>query len=375
MVDERGVLILINAFVLLLSLIIQLITPRASRKNILFGVKVPEYAMEDREVLNLKNRFTLFNLLIGIPPIIILSLLLYRFPNPILQIIITFGYLGLLFLIYLKFNFKAKALKKEKNWDKDSKKIVVVDIRYSRDKSKIGIISPLWYLIPLTLVAFNLILGIVLYPDLPDKIPTHWNFKGEITTYADKSYGTVLLLPFFQLLTLGILYFSHWSIGRTKQQIDPDNPEISLKKNIIFRKAWSIYLFILTILITLLFTALGLLSYGIFFKTIKAINIITWIIVGFSMIGAIILSIKLGQGGERLKLDGEEGLKKGYDKEDDHLWKLGNTIYYNPEDSSIFVEKRFGVGWTVNVGRPLGMFIMIMPFIITIITLIIAYKL
>lgn len=368
-------LILINGLVLLFSLITHVIMPWATRKSILFGIKVPEQAMEDKEVLRLKNRFLLYNFIIGIPAIIISSFLLYRFLNPLLQIIITFVFLGILFLIYLKFNSKSKSLKKEKNWDKMSQKIVAVDIKYSRDKSKVGVISPLWYLIPLAIVIFNLILGIVLYPNLPGKIPTHWDFKGEITTYTDKSYGTVLMLPFFQLLTLGILYLSHWSISKTKQQIDPDNPQISLKKNIIFRRVWSIYLFTLTILITLLFTIITLLSYGIFFKTIKGVYVITLIILGFSIIGSIVISTKIGQGGEKLKLDEEEVLNRNYYKEDDHLWILGNTIYYNPEDSSIFVEKRFGVGWTVNVGRPLGMFIMIMPFIIVIIILIINYKL
>ena len=183
------------------------------------------------------------------------------------------------------------------------------------------------------------------------------------------------MLPIIQLLVLGTLYFSHWTIGRTKQQINPSNPEESLKKNIIFRKFWSIYLYILTLLMMLMFTALNLLSYGVFFKTIKVVNVLNWIILGFSIIGAIVLSIKIGQGGERLKFKEDEEVGKNYDRDDDYLWKLGNTIYYNPEDSSIFVEKRYGVGWTVNVGRPLGMFLMILPFIIILITLIIVNKL
>ena len=81
---------------------------------------------------------------------LILSFLLYKFPNPIYPIITIFIYLGILFLIYFKFNAKVKELKKEKGWDKSRQKIVVIDMKYSRDKSKVGIISPLWFLIPLT---------------------------------------------------------------------------------------------------------------------------------------------------------------------------------------------------------------------------------
>lgn len=372
---ERFILALTNGFVLLLALLIQIIMPKTTRKNILFGVKVPENTMYDEDAVLLGRKFIKNNLLIGIPTLLILSFLLFRFPNPIYPVIIVFIYLGILFLIYLKFNSKAKELKMVKGWDENGQKVVVVDMKYSRDKSKLGIISPLWFLIPLVLVLFNFILGITLYPTLPDRIPTHWNFQGEITTYSNKSYEVVLMLPMVQLLMLGILYFSHWSIGRTKQQINPNNPKDSLKKNIIFRKAWSIYLFIITLLIILLFTSLNLLSYGIFFKTIKVVNILSWIILGFSIIGAIILSVKIGQGGERLKLKDNEELEGIYARDDDYLWKLGNTIYYNPEDSSIFVEKRYGVGWTVNVGRPLGMLFMILPFIIVIVILIIVARL
>jgi uncharacterized membrane protein len=34
----------------------------------------------------------------------------------------------------------------------------------------------------------------------------------------------------------------------------------------------------------------------------------------------------------------------------DGAWKLG-IFYYNPEDAALFVEKRFGLGWTVNFGQ------------------------
>lgn len=366
---ERLALVLINGFVLLIILIMQIITPKVIRKNILFGVKVPEDRVDDEEVEKIQMGFRRDNLLIGIPILLIFSLLLYIFSNPIFQMLLIFIYMGILFLIYLKYNAKVKVLKKERGWDKIGSKMVVVDIKYSRDKSKTGNISSLWFLIPLAITVFNIVLSLVIYPKLPDKIPTHWSFTGEITTYRNKSYGIVLMDDIVQLFMLGLFYFSYWMIGKSKQQINPNNPEESIKGNIVFRKAWSIYLLIITILTILLFTALNLLSYGILFKTTKMVDILTWAVLGFSIIGAIVLSTKIGQGGERLRSKEDIETGKVYDRDDDKLWKLGNIIYYNPEDSSLFIEKRFGVGWTVNTGRPLGMFLMILPIIIVIVTL------
>jgi uncharacterized membrane protein len=38
------------------------------------------------------------------------------------------------------------------------------------------------------------------------------------------------------------------------------------------------------------------------------------------------------------------------DRTDDTRWKLG-LFYYNPDDPALFVEKRFGLGHTVNLAN------------------------
>ena len=37
--------------------------------------------------------------------------------------------------------------------------------------------------------------------------------------------------------------------------------------------------------------------------------------------------------------------------DDDDHWKLG-IFYVNRDDASLFLPERFGVGWTLNLGRP-----------------------
>ena len=37
--------------------------------------------------------------------------------------------------------------------------------------------------------------------------------------------------------------------------------------------------------------------------------------------------------------------------DDDRHWKLG-VFYFNPDDASLFLPERFGVGWTMNWARP-----------------------
>ena len=50
-------------------------------------------------------------------------------------------------------------------------------------------------------------------------------------------------------------------------------------------------------------------------------------------------------------------------RDDDRNWILGN-FYYNKNDPSIFVEKRIGMGWEINLGNPIGLILTILPLIL-----------
>ena len=73
------------------------------------------------------------------------------------------------------------------------------------------------------------------------------------------------------------------------------------------------------------------------------------------VVGAIVLSIVYGQAGSRLYKRMQEAGGKSVDDvllaDDDEHWKLG-IFYVNPDDASLFLPKRFGIGWTLNLGRP-----------------------
>jgi uncharacterized membrane protein len=45
-------------------------------------------------------------------------------------------------------------------------------------------------------------------------------------------------------------------------------------------------------------------------------------------------------------------------RDDDRYW-YGGIIYNNPDDPALFVEKRYGLGWTLNFGNPQARLILI----------------
>lgn len=45
-------------------------------------------------------------------------------------------------------------------------------------------------------------------------------------------------------------------------------------------------------------------------------------------------------------------------RDDDRYW-YGGILYNNPDDPALFVEKRYGLGWTLNFGNPQAKLVLI----------------
>jgi uncharacterized membrane protein len=74
----------------------------------------------------------------------------------------------------------------------------------------------------------------------------------------------------------------------------------------------------------------------------------------------VVIAIRSGQGGWRLAASPGTAMPASGpagDRTPDECWK-GGLIYYNPEDPALWVEKRFGFGWTVNFGNRRAWFVL-----------------
>jgi uncharacterized membrane protein len=57
-------------------------------------------------------------------------------------------------------------------------------------------------------------------------------------------------------------------------------------------------------------------------------------------------------------------------RDDDKYWR-GGLVYINREDHALLVPRRFGLGWTLNVGNPRAAMLLasLVAFVILVITL------
>ncbi|MEY8000418.1 DUF1648 domain-containing protein [Clostridium sp. Mt-5] len=358
-------------FIFIIILVITILTPKFTRKEIVFGVRVPEDEADSDEIKHIKTQFIRNNLVVEIPFILLFSFLNYKFLNVGMILFTTFAFVFINFLVYMISNRAVKNLKLQKLWLQGKKQVVTIDIDFSKKKSDM-LVSVWFFMIPVFIIIINIILGYTHYSSLPYKVPTHWDFSGNITGYQIKSKFLIWEMPLAQIIITFISFIVYKGIGWSKQQISSLNPEESVKKNSIFRRSWSIYMVILASATDILLSVGTIQIFKVIDVSSAFSNAVIIAFLTITILASIILSLKIGQGGSNIKM-GKDSLQRDEseltNKDDDDSWKLANTIYYNPEDPSIFVEKRFGVGWTVNAGRPAGMAIYIGIIIFTIVVI------
>ena len=353
-------MLIFSWFMVVLFLILGIvngITPFYSRLGTPFGISVPTSHQKDPYVVKLKKTF-LYQNVIGS---VLLAAPIFFFllwddeeqVEMVTSIYVTVAMFVFIFLSFLLYLHKRKQLRswKEANGIRiEAKKAkIVIDTAYHKDLKVIS--HSVFVSAQLFILLVTVAVTLYFYDQIPDRFPVHWNSSNEPDRIVDKSYMTVFMLPVIQLLMIPLMFFSHYSFIKSKQKISPYLSDLSSKQSKLFRQAWSYYFLVVTVMTQLLLS--GIHFFSLFFADKGAQWIIGMtipfvvIIVGYS----VYLTWKYGQGGEKLFLNEAGELPDEVTEADEErYWKWG-VWYYNPEDPSIFVEKRFGIGSTLNMAR------------------------
>ncbi|GIO27859.1 DUF1648 domain-containing protein [Ornithinibacillus bavariensis] len=343
--------------VLLPIFISTIFIPYWTRRTESFGITIPEEIYYTDRLKKMRKQFVIFSAVASV----ILTLLFFIVIsiNDINDEIFAIYFSSLIglyliahFSIYYYFHRKMKKLKQQEKWGSDKPQQVFIDTEFRRQRLNH---SNLWFVIPFLISFATIAVSFKFYDHIPNQFPVQYNFSGEVTNWVTKSPRTVLALPIIQLYLILLFMLLNTMIAKAKQQIHAERPVESMQQNIIFRRRWSIFLIGTGIGTSLLLT---LTQFFIVFSiNPTVISYISIIFTFILVVWAIILSITTGQGGSRVKIaKGNSG--EIINRDDDKHWKLG-VIYFNPNDPAIFLEKRFGVGWTINLARPLAWIIFI----------------
>jgi uncharacterized membrane protein len=344
---------LLGLFLLMLVLtaVLSLIIPAAARRDILFGVTSPPNTRSTPEGRRIARTYT-----IGVIALTLLGaatvLAVWYFQPPAWQFLLIAVGSGAMALLsslpFLVAYFQAHALAERaraQGWRPQESAPPVAELRPRRYSDYI----PWWWeLLPLALIGATIAYLAYTYPAAPDPFPTHFDINGNPNAYSPKSIGAYFLIVFVQIFVWALITVLTYLIVRAKSL--PGREESGFKR-IVLRFLFAVK--------ALAVGFMGVVGAATAYAAVKATPLPGWflivtigyIVVIFALI--IVLTLRASTRSARLQPAGASTT----DRMDDNHWFLG-SIYVNRDDPSIFVERRFGIGWTINFGSVGGLLTM-----------------
>jgi uncharacterized membrane protein len=354
-------------------MVLQITIPFIVKRTVVFGVTIPVDEIRNEQLLHYKKLYAILTFFISISALALYFTWSKNIPSTenhliLAGLLLPFVILFISMSLYFYFHMKVTTLKREKQWFKDRKQVKVSELNLrTRDEMLPWIV----YVVPMVITVGLMVFTLVNYNNLPDQIPTHWGPDGKPDSFTTKTYLSALTLPLV-LLVMNAMFLGINELTRNSGiKLSAGNIKASRVRQLRLRKYTSWLLFFISILISMLFT---FLQFNTLYENSVSDLLIITMPLAFSalvFIGTVLMAIKVGKKDSDLDVEViDEGTGDVINADDDQYWK-GGLFYFNPEDPSIFVEKRFGVGWTLNFARPLGYLILVGPLlVIVIITLI-----
>nr|WP_106781152.1 DUF5808 domain-containing protein [Lysinibacillus timonensis] len=353
----------ISLFIIVFLSVAQSIVPYLVKRTVVFGVTIPEQYINDKRLHQYKKNYTMSTLILSL--IILVFYLVWAFNNNlsdeqiiIVGTIIEFGIIMISLSQYFYLHGKIKQLKQTNKWTENLKQVSITDLSI---RSQDEMLPWYAYIFPMFVTVGLIIYTVMNYEILPNEIPTHWGPTGEPDAFTEKTPFTAIQLPVFLLLLHLMFLGIHIATKKSGIKLSATNAIASKRRQLGMRKysSWFMFLVVLTITIMFTFFQLTTIHPNLFIGSILKL-IIPFGALVIILIGTILFSIKVGRSDKDIPSNVEGNIT---DIDEDRFWK-GGLWYFNKNDPSIFVEKRFGVGWTINFANPVGYFILILPILI-----------
>ncbi|HLZ23015.1 MAG TPA: DUF5808 domain-containing protein [Ktedonobacterales bacterium] len=339
----RVLLVGLYAFILLFSGIFSLLIPSLTRRDLLFGVTVAPGARASATGRKIIAGYRIASGLLTLVLLAALVAAIIAVPDAwIASPWLAIGLIAAIFIHGIPYLFAYRASTRLRAPAGSLAPEVSAPAAELLPRRYSDYVPLFWELLPVAILAGTAAYLVSQYASAPAITPTHFDVAGNPDRYAAKSIGTYFALVWTQLSIE--LLFTSLSVLVVGSKAIPGRAAMR------FRVAWLRAIFgIKTLILTLLGFLAGVTAHAaISGKRPTALTIaVSLTTVGIIIVGIAVLAVRTGQGGSRLGPPAETAT----DRTDDRYWFLG-MVYHNRNDPAIFVERRFGVGWTLNVANP-----------------------
>ena len=191
----------------------------------------------------------------------------------------------------------------------------------------------------------------VRWQSIPARFPIHWGVNGDPNRWSGRTPMGVFGILIVGAVLVALMAFLGEVIPRISAGFQGSASVLRLTRNVLCACAW---------MIALLFSATALLPLAK-----QPTRAVPWMLLGvFGMTGMIVIYVVASA--RRIL----PAMAAGQDSTSDSHW-LGGMIYFNPNDPAVMVPKRIGVGYTLNMGRPLAWVllsgILILPLLLSLV--------
>ena len=356
--------LIINVPTLFLMYILTYFTQALSGKRQFYGISLNYDYFKKEEFKNLDKKYKLYTTIAFIVSLIFQLILIYIIKAYVVSSIVPI----LLFLlcnllIFANIHNKVKKLKSELSLnmpDLDLEKTkTVLDTDFMQEKNKIIKKYSLLILIPLIITTFVGIYVLANYNIIPNTIPTHFGASGKADAFTDKSFIKILTTVGMMVGLSVIIYISSIYSLKSRAKLSANFIDDSKKVHLHYLNLFGITFLLLNIGMDILFI-------DILIATMNASSVNPLILWPATI---LIIFVAIYQTYIYYKSPNKSKNASYSVDDDDSFWILG-FIYNNPNDPSLFVNKRFGAGWTINIGSTKGKILFAFPFIIILLSLI-----
>ncbi|HEX6818099.1 MAG TPA: DUF5808 domain-containing protein [Ktedonobacterales bacterium] len=348
MTDELLVLS-IFALILIFVAVYALVQPSLSRRDLLFGVTVAPGTRETPTARRIILRYQALTVLVALMGIAALVAVYAWLPIEAALVVSSLALFGIILLCALPFLWAYFATRRLAHTQPDTQPAPLgerpaAELRPRRYGDYIPWIAEV---LPIAIIAATAVYLALTYPSVPARFPSHFDVNGTPNGYSTKSVASYFTLIWTQLSLEVILTLLAVLVVGARSL--PGEAETR------FRRIWVRFLYVLKVGVLVL---LGVIAVAIGNAAVTgtgpsvALIVLPIVLLLLVLGGSLILSLRTGQGGARLS-----PTAPATDRMSDRFWFLG-SIYVNRSDPSVFVERRFGVGWTMNFGNPLAWLVM-----------------
>lgn len=343
-------------------------------KKVFYGVNIPEKYRGFEELKQIDKNYKR-NILISTAAVLIVQIALSLYANFTLNenlylaavtvpiILVVFLY----YFIYYNSYKKVLAFKQEHistiNPELKAEKTQILDVDFIHERDKLVKKYSLIYLIPILLVVASSVYAFMNYDKIPEMMPTHFNFQGIADGFTLKTKTSFFAQIGMQVIVMVIVYLGSIYSLKARVKIDKNDSKSDIAHTIKYLNHLASGSFFILFAMALLFSSI---SFGLVNQEVnQMLVILSTVLLLVSIVPLLFTSYKLKKGNYS---DASYTID-----DDDKYWLLGG-FYYNPDDPAAFVQKRFGIGWTVNLGSTKGKLLIACIVIMLVATIFISFK-